>query len=390
MSKEIFLEKVDEMCAAISSWLAGCDYNYIECNYVPECFISKHHSINMLWRTFFRLCPFNVRRAAYKGRFPDTPQALVALLKAYVLMGDKEVVRELYSRALSLRSPLARNFALKQGIRISVNLYENSAETPTPLNTVWFGEFLLEENLGVVGEEEKRERLLSIARYLVEELGYADHGSDGVYFYYGPTLKKEIYNASALISAFLIRLGVKYGDENYKKLGYRGIQYICKKQNDEGSWFYAGYPERPTIDCFHQAYILQALCAVQSELPFDVEETIAMGVEFYQSLFVKDGKYLRPVRYDKRFTPRNTWLMVKVDGRDVVEGLIFFSIYKKDPDKVRELVEYAYDRFYDKRHRCMYPEIFVYGKNRNQYIEFQAWFLYAFAVVSSCIKKEGL
>lgn len=64
------------------------------------------------------------------------------------------------------------------------------------------------------------------------------------------------------------------------------------------------------------------------------------------------------------------------------------TIFKKDQSRVKARVEYAYDRFYDKRHGCMYPEIFVYGKNRNQYIEFQAWFLYAFAVVSSCIRKE--
>lgn len=91
---------------------------------------------------------------------------------------------------------------MKQGIRIAINLYENSADDPTPLNTIWFGQFLLEEHSKVIEESERKELLYSIVAYLTEELGYVDYGEQGIYFYYGPTLKKEIYNASAIISAF--------------------------------------------------------------------------------------------------------------------------------------------------------------------------------------------
>ena len=53
--------------------------------------------------------------------------------------------------------------------------------------------------------------------------------------------------------AFLIRLGIKYKINEYIELRKRGIRYICNKQNKDGSWFYAGKPERSTIDCFHQS-----------------------------------------------------------------------------------------------------------------------------------------
>lgn len=196
-------------------------------------------------RTFFRLCPYNLRNMERptSGHYPFTPQTLVALLKAYVLTGDREVIKKLYDRALSLRSPKSKHFALKQGIRIAINLYENSADDPTPLNTVWFGQFLLEEHQGIVREEEKKDLLYSISVYLIEELGYIDHGAQGIYFYYGPTLKKEVYNASAIISAFLIKVGMRYDDNRLLEFGQRGIKYICEKQNADGSWFYAGSPE---------------------------------------------------------------------------------------------------------------------------------------------------
>ncbi|EJW98509.1 hypothetical protein EVA_13384, partial [gut metagenome] len=42
---------------------------------------------------------------------------------------------------------------------------------------------------------------------------------------------------------------------------------------------------------------------------------------------------------------------------------------------------YTYKHFFNKKNGYMYPEIFIYGKNRIPYIEFQAWFLYAFQIV---------
>lgn len=375
--------QIDQMISGIQHWLKSQDYNYIECNHVPEHLFSHKRKMNMLWRTFFRLCPYNLRnmKRPEGGLFPITPQSNVALLKAYAVAGDSEVIEKLYKRVLALRSPETKNFALKQGIRIAIKLYENSADTPTPLNTVWLGQFLLDEHTGVVDEAEKRELLYSIAAYLIEELGYIDYGGQGVYFYYGPTLSKEVYNASAIISAFLIRFGKKYGENFYTTLGERGILYICNKQNKDGSWFYAGKPERPTIDCFHQSYILQAICSVRDILPFDVKGSIEKGIAFYKTLFVETKDYLYPIRYDKRYIPHNTWLFVKVDGRDVAEALVFFTKFAPDEVMVRKLLNYTFDVFYNKEKGYMIPEIFIYGKNRIPYIEFQAWFLYALQIV---------
>ena len=351
---------LNEMITGIDSWLQSVDYNYIECNHVPESLLGNSRKMNVAWRTFFRLSPVNFRKMNW------------SLDKSW---------EKLYHRVLSLRSPKVKNFALKQGIRIAVNLYENDAEDPTPLNTVWFAQFLLDEETGLIGADEKKGLLFSIAAYLTEELGYADHGEDGVYFYYGPTLKKEIYNASAIISAFLIRLGDRYGDNMYLDLGQRGIKYVCGKQNTDGSWFYAGKPSRQTIDCFHQSYVLQAICSVRNSLPFDVASIVGKGITYYRSMFIKQRDGICPVRYDKRFTPRNTWLFVKVDGRDLAEALVFFSAFVRDDEMINGLLQYTYDKFYDKKHKRMFPEIFIYGKNRIPYIEFQAWFLYAFQIV---------
>ncbi len=372
------------MISGLQNWLKTNDYNYIECNYVPPHLFVRNHKVNMILRTFFRLCPFNMRSMKRNNGelYPLTPQSNVTLLKAYSLLEDISVLQKIYPRISSLRSANTQYFSLKQGIKIAVNLYENSSEDPTPLNTVWFGQFLLEDNSGIVSSSEKKDLLFSISHYLVDELGYVDHGEEGVYFYYGPTLVKEIYNASALMSAFLLKVGHLYSEKRFIELGEKGIRYILNKQNVEGSWFYAGAPERPTIDSFHQSYILQALCSAQPYLDYDITKNIENGVNFYKTLlFKKNTNDIYPVRYDKRFKPKNTWLFVKTDGRDISEGLVFFSKYWPDKKILNGLLEYTYKTFFDKRRGVMYPEIFIYGKNRIPYIEFQAWFLYALILV---------
>lgn len=371
---------IDEIISGIENWLKLQDYNYIECNDVPECLFVRSPKINAILRTFFRMCPFNLRnmKRPDNGLYTLTPQSNVALLKAFAISNDNDLIKKIYDRVLSLRSPKTKHFALKQGIKIAISLYENSKDDPTPLNTVWFAQFLLDEHSGIIDEDEKKVLLISIATYLKEELGYRDHKEKGVYFYYGPTLKKEVYNASAIISAFYIILGRKYNIPNYIEFGERGIKYICEKQNEDGSWFYAGSPERPTIDCFHQSYILQALCSVKDFLSFDITANINKGVDFYKHrLFFRRGRYICPIRYDKRYTPRNTWLFVKVDSRDIAEALVFFSKYFPDEEYLNGLLEYTYDKFYNKKKGFIAPELFIYGKNRIPYIEFQAWFLYA-------------
>lgn len=369
-------EKIDEMLEALEKWLRLTDYNYWGCNNVPAYLFGANKKWNNLVRTFFRLCPINFRG---KGPFPITPQANAALLKAFIISpkNDRDTFVKIYKRALSLRSPKTIYFALKQGIKISISLYEDSPEDPTPLNTVWFGQSLLSDRFGLIDEEEKKRILVSMAQYLTEELGYKDFEEKGIYFYYGHNLTKIVYNASAIISSFLIKVGVKYQLDEYLRLGRRGIRFIVENQNNDGSWYYAAPPSPSAIDCFHQSYIIQALMDCEQYLNFSVRANIDRAVDYYRTLFTRKNRYVKPIRYDKRFIPKNTWLVVRVDGRDIVEGLVFFSAYCKDSEMVKGLIDYLYAKFFDKRRGCFAPEIFVYGKNHIPYIEFQAWFLYA-------------
>ncbi len=385
-------DKIDIMISGLSEWLKRQDYNFFECNFIPDYLQSKHRMLNVLFRTFFRLCPFNLRIGGKdpNGKFPVTPQCNVAMIKAFNILGDIKTSKKILDRLFSIKSSKTNNFALKQGITISINLYENSAEDPTPLNTVWFGEYLLNDNLNIISEREKKELLYSICNYLINELGFKDFGDEGIYFYYGPTLKKIIYNASAIISVFLLEVADMYNDSDLRIYGERGIKFIINNQNEDGSWFYAAPPQRSTIDCFHQSYVLQALIRAKKHISFDIEECIKKGDVYYRSLFRSKGSWVIPIRYDKRFSPRNTWLFQKYDGRDISEALIYFSVYNRDTDNIRGLINLLYDEMYHKSKNYISPEKFIYGKNHIPYIEFQAWYLYALTILKHYLDENNI
>lgn len=48
----MLLPQLSEMISGIESWLKANDYNYIECNHVPERLFGKNRKINTLLRTF--------------------------------------------------------------------------------------------------------------------------------------------------------------------------------------------------------------------------------------------------------------------------------------------------------------------------------------------------
>lgn len=380
-------QKINEMITAADAWLRDHDFNYIECNYVPERMFTRHRLANVVLRTAYRLCPFNIRSAKDIAAAPKAPHAAVAMLKAYTEAGDNEVVPMLVDRLLSLRSTRTAAFSLRQGIRIAINLYEDSSDDPTPLNTVIFGEFLLDDN-GFVEEAVRRDLVMSICSYLVDELGYADHADKGIYFYYGHHLKDVIYNASAVISAFLIRSGKRYGRADLVQLGQRGVDYIVSNQNADGSWFYYGPPHRKAIDGFHQSYILRALMDAREAGANVPESCLDNGIEFYKNQHKWKGLYLVPQRRDPRYNPRNTWLVQRLDGRDLSEAILFFSRYCPDRKRVEGLINYMHDSVFDKRTGRFASDLFVYGRNRNDYIEFYGWYLHALLTARNTFCKQ--
>lgn len=376
-----------EMFSHADSYIKSLDYNFWEYNCVPDMWMTNHSRWNMIIRLFFRLSLIDFRPSLPTGSYPILPQSLSALLDAYEIAGDAESIKLLFPRLIRLRSSQTHNFALSQGTRISISLYDDGADVPTPLWTAWFANYLLKEQYAPITEEEKDKLLLAIANYFIDDLQYQDFGQKGIYFFYGHSLKNKIIcNASAVISSILLKIGLKYQTARYIELGKRGIEYILESQNKDGSWFYVAPPAHPAIDSFHQAYIMMALEDVQAIEPEErLQDCLDAATEYYCNTFFKrKGKYIIPKRFDRRFMPRNTWLLQNFDGRDLAEAIRFFSSYRYDEEMLEGLLFFLHDCLYDKKKGFFYPEKLLGIRNKIPYLEFQGWYL---AALSTFLRK---
>jgi len=130
--------------------------------------------------------------------------------------------------------------------------------------------------------------------------------------------------------------------------------------------------------------MLESLSSCRSLLSFDISDTINKGINYYtSSLFHIKKEEVIPVRYDKRFTPHNTWLFQKADSRDISTALEIFSLYYKDKKRIDGLVNYVYNNLFDKRKGVIACEKGLFWTNKIPYLEFEGWMLYSFMLVKN-------
>jgi len=128
----------------------------------------------------------------------------------------------------------------------------------------------------------KDEVFHNASRYLLEQ-----EISDG-YFRKSELYHADIYNADAMIAAFLFRMANKYTNQKYRDAAKRSISNICSHQFENGSFPYGG-PERAYpykyhnhVPCVHyQAvtlyYLIKCLPYFKSNL---LEKSILAGTEW--------------------------------------------------------------------------------------------------------------
>lgn len=102
-------------------------------------------------------------------------------------------------------------------------------------------------------------------------------------------MKHEIYNGSALATAYLARAGQVLDIPEWMDLAERGMDLMLAVQDAEGGWIYA--KEREEIE-YHYGYNLESLALFQEVRPTSrVLDAIRLGADYYwERLIDPDGK----------------------------------------------------------------------------------------------------
>jgi hypothetical protein len=387
-------EDVPQEIGELHEWLLRRDFRYFNMNSTPtlrgvEALCRRWRFLGIVRRQIFRLSPIEFRWMFPAACLATEPTSPILLAQAYLLLWDRyrdprflAAFHECKGRVMDYRSPLPRHFAIRANRNLHLRQYQMTEAEPSPLATALAGELFLESWRRFDTDEDAALAAQAVA-YLVREHP-RDEEREGVYFYYEPKRPFRVYNASAAISGFLVKAGALLPDAKAWDLGRRGLEFVCSRQNLDGSWLYGESAGARYIDGFHSAFILQALYDSLEYLDAQaVERSFRAGIDYYRTrLFRRQvSNQMEPRHFVPELWPTNSSLLQRVDLRDAALAIILFS---KCSLRGHDGLEHAsavlqWTNRHMKAGGAYCPEITWFWKNRIPYIEFQAWMLLALA-----------
>jgi uncharacterized protein YyaL (SSP411 family) len=242
----------------------------------------------------------------------------------------------------------------------------------------------LVESYKILKENTLKEMAVKTSNFLIKDL----LEKDGEDFFLKYTLTEKdriVLNASAQGLEAMSHLLPIYEDEKMKDVCERLVNFLIKKQRENGSWVYSIYKRgkvRIQLD-FHQGYVIDGLLAF---LPYSknkeaVISCIEKGAEFYKEvLFLENGQsyYRYPMRYP-------------VDIHHLAQGIITFSkldiLDTKYLEFAKKIAEWTVLNMQDNSGYFYYQKYRLFT-NRISYMRWgQAWMMLALATLLE--KSEG-
>jgi len=129
--------------------------------------------------------------------------------------------------------------------------------TPTLVNTAFVAHSYLDafEHLG---DSRLLDVAMGAARFMLQDLNVTRENGL-VCFSYTPFDRTRVVNANALGAGFLARLYTWTRKREHLDFASRLARYVAKRQNPDGSWYYADTSFQRWIDSHHTGFVLEGL-----------------------------------------------------------------------------------------------------------------------------------
>ncbi len=255
------------------------------------------------------------------------------------------------------------------------------AFAPNSIATVFCADALLDV-ADLFGDEDSARMAESAARFCATRLNRSWDTPEELCFSYTPENETLIYNSSLLVGALLARVGVRAGNDEYVGLARRAMQFVCRRQRDDGAWMYGASTVQGWVDSFHTGYNLCALSAYRrftGDGSFD--DALNRGYDFYKSrCFSEEGI---PKYFDNQMYPVDIHACAQA-------ALTFCEFAESDPramERAAQVVQWTI-RNMRSAEGCFYYQRRRIGANRTPYMRWaQAWMFRAMARVLVKLKE---
>ncbi len=315
------------------------------------------------------------------------PKALALLVSGLVKLENLDDTKELIKLIKKHQSTLTSKPAWGYYFDWQSRIFFQPADTPTIVATSFVCNAMLD-----LFESTNEKELLSMVEssilFFVEELNIFEN-DDGICFSYSPLDRSIIYNASALGLEVIARY-LSITNQNsiaLKAIISKGVNFIIKNQNHDGSWFYGKKTIQHFIDHYHTAYLLESLENIDTYTreEFNLIPVIAKGLEFYISnMFTGD---FAPKYYKNAVYPieshcagaaiKALCVLSKRHGRE------YYDIAVKVSD-------WTLNNLLDKKRNYFFYQKRKFWTNKINYLRWsQVWMLVGLSYLVNCEKKYG-
>jgi len=166
---------------------------------------------------------------------------------------------------------------------------------------------------------------VSACEHIVHDLGRLRDG-EGVCISYIPIMDSQVHNANTLGASLLARTYSHTGNESYRELAQKAMQYTAQHQRADSSWYYAEIANSHWVDNFHTAYVLDCFKWYgESTGDERFNQVLTKGYEYWKkTFFLSDGT---PRYYDHKTLP----LDIQCSSQ-AIDTLVFF--HDRDPESL--------------------------------------------------------
>ena len=173
---------------------------------------------------------------------------------------------------------------------------------------------------------------VSACEHIVHDLGTLQEG-EGICISYIPIQDTQVHNANTLGGSLLARTYSHTGNEFYRELAQKAMQYTAQHQRPDSSWYYAEKENHHWVDNFHTAYVLDCFkYYAQSTGDEHFDKKMMKGYEYWKrTFFLLDGT---PRYYDFKTLP----LDIQCSSQ-AIDTLVFF--HDRDPESLALAVKVA-------------------------------------------------
>ena len=239
--------------------------------------------------------------------------------------------------------------------------------TPTIVNSAFIGHALIDtyEHTGI---QKALDMAVSIRDFILRDLNRTQENGRFC-FSYTPLDHTAVHNANLLGASLLIRLYKYTKDNELRDKALSSLGYSMRRQNEDGSWYYADTEFQRWIDSFHTGFNLQSILYFLEEgFSAQYRPAFEKGVEFYKkNFFLPDGT---PKYYHNKTYP--------IDIHSPAQAVVFFSkMGKPYRDIAEKILSWMINNFQDLQ-GFFYFQKTKYYTNKIPYMRWsQAWAFHA-------------